>query len=44
MDVSADPHTWPEVTGDAVGKGHKLAWTQVHQSKGCVLRHGQVTL
>ena len=28
---------------NALGKGHKLAWTQVHQGKGYVLRHGLVT-
>ena len=44
MASSACTQTWPEVTGDAIGEGHKLAWTWVHQDKGCVLRHGQTTL
>ena len=43
MDLSTDTQTWPEITGDSTGKGHKLAWTQVHQGKGCVVRHSQVT-
>ena len=44
MDMSTDTQTWPEVTGDIIGKGCKLAWTQAYQDKGHVLRHGQVTL
>ena len=43
MDSSACSQTWPE-TGNTIGKGCKLAWTQVHQGKGSVLRQGQATL
>ena len=44
MDLSACTQTWTEVTGNAIGEGCKLVWTQVRQGKGHLLRHGQVTL
>ena len=28
MYLSTDTQTWPEVTGDTIGKVRKLAWTQ----------------
>ena len=37
MDASTDTQTWPEVTGNAIGKDDKLPWTQVHQGKDVYL-------